>query len=110
MIAFLDQDVLEFALCVRADIDVIARLDFARRGHQAGQVLADDRPRLDSDQALFAKYRAGVNADRQHQYDDQPNENFPLTLHDKNLPLYLSPALDAISVPGVQKHFTPVYL
>ena len=96
---------------VRADVDVILGLNFAGRSDEAGQVLAHDLAGLHGDHAPLAVDGAGIDADSQQSATtDTPIRIFHLRLHDKNLPFYLSPVLDANMSREFRQHFTPLSL
>src|SRR5882724_435730 len=89
MIALFDRDLGQFACGVGADVDVLARLDFARGGDQAGEILPHGVPglhRYDAAPAIANARKHGNRAHHQHSYGD---ENFPFTLQCETAPLNL---------------------
>ena len=62
-LAFLYQNLGENTYGIGADVDVILRLNLARSGDQAGQILAHHLTGLDCHHAALTENRAGINAD-----------------------------------------------
>ena len=81
VVAFLDQDGREFPLSVGTDIDVIARLDFARGSDQTGKILLGGMAALDRDDSFLTIFDAGDDAAGNHQKYDDPDDDFPLCFH-----------------------------
>ncbi len=90
-VAFLDQEFGDIAHGVGADVDVILGLDFAGRGHQAGQILAHHRARLHGDHAALAVHRAGINAGPGHQDGPTVMRIFHLSFTTEFLPSLCQP-------------------
>ena len=95
VVALFHQQLRDVAHGVGADIDVVLGLYFTRGGDYAGEILACDAAGLHRDHAALAIHGAGIDPRGGHQDRRQSDDNLPLRLHDKNLPLSLSPQ-DAI--------------
>src|ERR1700722_12802675 len=86
MVAFLHQDLRDPALRVRAYVDVIPRFNFARCGHDRGEIGFRSQSGLHGNQVALAPAHTRGNAaddEREHNYSQY---YFPLAFHERSLP------------------------
>ncbi len=101
MVAFFDQDLGDRcrALAIGAYVDVISRLNLARRGHNGSQIFFADLARLDDDNTAFTVLDAGENATAHGDKQQQDYENSPLLFQMRSPRLKLSDGNMRLVVP-----------